>query len=170
MKYRVFAKSLTPPGLPLTGEEHSALLLQKSAELSAPASPLSRGDRGGLVFIPYDKNLTTFARENRKHPTAAETKLWCQLLRMKNLSSYKFTRQKPIENFIVDFYCAELRLAIEIDGDSHADSLIYDVERTKFINKLGVTVVRYTNDDILNNLPGVYVDLMRRIAMLKGAV
>jgi len=130
--------------------------------------PLTRGGREGFAFIPYDKNLTAFARENRKHPTAAESKLWFQLLRMRNLSAYKFTRQKPIAHFIVDFYCAELRLAIEIDGDSHAESVSYDLQRTQVLNKLAVSVVRYTNDNILNNLPGVYVVLMRRVAMLKG--
>ena len=83
--------------------------------------------------------------------------------------TYKFTRQKPVANFIVDFYCAELHLAIEIDGDSHAESIVYDVDRTKTLNSLGITVVRYANDDILNNMQGVYIDLMRRVAMLKGA-
>ena len=169
MKYRASAKSLTPPGLPLSGEELSTFLLSKNVQSTAPASPLTRGDRGGLGFIRYNKNLTAFARKNRKHPTAAENKLWYQLLRMRNLSAYKFTRQKPVANFIVDFYCAELHLAIEIDGDSHAESIVYDAERTKALNSLGITIVRYTNDDILNNLQGIYVDLMRRIAMLKGA-
>ena len=108
------------------------------------------------------------ARENRKQPTVAESKLWYQLLRMRNLSAYKFTRQKTLANFIVDFYCAELRLAIEIDGDSHAGSFVYDSERTMILSNLGITVVRYTNDDVLNNLQGVYVDLIRTVELLKG--
>jgi len=168
MKYRESAKSLTPLNPPLTGGKLELPVQHSSEEGARSAPPLSRGGREGLAFVPYDKNLTTFARENRKHPTVAESKLWYQLLRMRNLSVYKFTRQKPIANFIVDFYCAELRLAIEIDGDSHAESVVYDAERTKALNSLGITVVRYANDDILNNLQGVYVDLMRRVAMQKG--
>jgi len=170
MKYRESAKGLTPLSPPLSGgklERPPEPSFEKRA-LTAP--PLKRGGREGLAFVPYDNSLTAFARENRKHPSAAESKLWYQLLRMRNLSTYKFTRQKPVTNFIVDFYCAELRLAIEIDGDSHAESAVYDAKRTKTLNSLGITVVRYSNDEILNNLQGVYVDLMRRVAMQKGIV
>jgi len=170
MKDHDVAKPQTPLNPPLSGGKHERPAdIHHSEEGALTAPPLLRGGREGLAFVPYDKSLTAFARENRKHPTAAESKLWYQLLRMRNLSTYKFTRQKPIANFIVDFYCAELRLAIEIDGDSHAESVVYDAERTKALNSLGITIVRYTNDDILNNLQGVYVDLMRRVAMLKGA-
>lgn len=170
MRLRNSGTGKTPLDPPLTGgkqEKLAAISLAEKVELPAP--PLSRGGREGLAFTPYNKNLTALARENRKHPTAAESKLWYQLLRMKNLSAYKFTRQKPIAHFIADFYCAELRLVIEIDGDSHAESVVYDEERTKALSSLGITVVRYSNDEILNNLQGVYVDLMRRIKVQKGA-
>jgi hypothetical protein len=105
----------TPPNLPLTGEELCVVaptspLLMKAQYAAAPTSPLLRGDRGGLDFIPYNKKLTTLASENRKNPTAAESKLWTQLLRMNNLSGYKFSRQKPIVNYIADFYCAALHM------------------------------------------------------------
>ena len=188
MKYRDSAKSQTPLSPPLSGGKHDKFAGKYSSEKNAltppplfeagsqrscgvPASIPLAGARGGreeLAFVPYNKNLTAFARENRKHPTAAESKLRYQLLRTKNLSAYKFTRQKPIANFIANFYCAELHLVIEIDGDSHAESLVYDTERTKALSSLGTTVVRYTNDDILNNLQGVYVDLARSIAILEG--
>ena len=160
MKNRDFVKSLTPLDPPLSRRK-------QKLKLTEAAPPLTRGGREGFVFVPYNKNLTALARESRKYPTAAESKLWYQLLRMRNLSAYKFTRQKPIANFIADFYCGELQLVIEIDGDSHAESVVYDAERTKAFSRLGVTVVRYQNSDILNNLQGVYVDLIRRIAILK---
>jgi very-short-patch-repair endonuclease len=83
---------------------------------------------------------------------------------MKRFADYKFLRQKPIDNYIVDFYCSELRLVIEIDGDSHAEAVGYDAERTKVLNALGLTVVRYTNDEVLRNIQGVFDDLSRRIA------
>jgi len=168
MKDRASVKSQTPLNPPLTGGKHGAIPCKKE-NVDEASPPLTRGGREGLAFVAYNKNLTAFARENRKHPTAAESKLWYQLLRMRNLSAYKFSRQKPIANFIANFYCAELRLVIEIDGDSHAELLVYDAERTKALSSLGITVVRYTNDDILNNLQGVYVDLINRVAMLKGA-
>ena len=115
------------------------------------------------AFLPYNKTLTEHARENRKNPTAAESKIWNEVLRLRQFASYKFLRQKPIDNFIVDFYCSELRLVIEIDGDSHADSVEYDAERTKILEAAGLTVVRYTNDEVLRNIHGVFDDLCQRI-------
>jgi very-short-patch-repair endonuclease len=170
MMVRSSRKVKTPLNPPLTGGNEDQSSIISTSTLGENSPPLSRGGREGLAFVPYKKNLTTLARENRKHPTVAENKLWFQLLRMRNLSAYKFTRQKPVANFIADFYCAELRLVIEIDGDSHAEQVVYDEERTKALSSLGITVVRYTNDDILNNLQGVYIDLMRKIAILRGAV
>ncbi len=115
------------------------------------------------AFLPYNKNLTLLARENRKNPTKAECKIWNEVLRLRQFADYKFLRQKPIDNYIVDFYCSELRLVIEIDGDSHAETVEYDVERTRVLEALGLTVVRYTNDDVLQNIQGVYEDLWRTI-------
>jgi very-short-patch-repair endonuclease len=85
---------------------------------------------------------------------------------MKQFSNYKFLRQKPIDNYIVDFYCSELRLVIEIDGDSHTASVEYDAERTKLLEAFGLTVIRYTNDEVLRNIAGVYEDLRQRIGGL----
>jgi very-short-patch-repair endonuclease len=121
-----------------------------------------------LGFIPYDKRLTALARENRKNPTAPESRMWNEVLRMRHFSDHKFLRQKSIADFIVDFYCAELRLVIEIDGDSHAESVEYDASRTEALNALGISVVRYTNEEVMKNLEGVYDDLMRRVAQING--
>ena len=118
------------------------------------------------AFLPYNKNLTERARENRKNPTMAESKIWNEVLRMRQFADYKFLRQKPIDNYIADFYCSELRLVIEIDGDSHAETVEYDAERTKVLQALGLTVVRYTNDDVIQNIQGVYDDLSERIERL----
>ena len=125
--------------------------------------PLTRGGREGLVFLPYDKKLIAFARENRKNATPAEQKMWFEVLCRRRFADYKFTRQKPIGNFIVDFYCAELRWVIEIDGDSHAEQAVYDESRTTLLQKSGLTVIRYDNRDVLNNIAGIYDDLMGRL-------
>ena len=120
-----------------------------------------------MVFIPYNQTLTQKARENRKAPTPAEKKIWADILQGKKLLGFKFTRQKPLDEYIVDFYCSELLLAIEIDGDSHAEQKLYDQQRTKRLNDLGITVFRYTNDEVMNNISGIYEDLEVKIANLE---
>lgn len=65
----------------------------------------------------------------------------------------------------MDFYCSELRLVIEIDGDSHAETEEYDLERTRFLNALGLQVIRYSNDEIIQNIEGVYDDLNQWIGV-----
>ena len=85
---------------------------------------------------------------------------------MRQFAEYKFLRQKPIDNYIVDFYCSELRLVIEIDGDSHAEAVEYDAARTRVLEAFGLTVVRYSNDDVLRNIEGVYDDLWSKIQRL----
>ena len=132
----------------------------------AHSYPPDKGGKGG--YIPYNKALTQKARENRKNPTAAEKKLWYEVLESKRLGNLKFTRQKPLDEYIVDFYCAELMLAIEIDGDTHTDQEQYDRRRTENLNKYGVEVIRYTNAEVLNNLEGVYQNLRERISAIKS--
>ena len=126
-----------------------------------PLASVKERQAGGV--LPYNKNLTERARENRKNPTPAETKIWNEILRMRQFADYKFLRQKPIDNYIVDFYCSKLRLVIEIDGDSHAETVEYDAERTRVLQSLGLAVVRYTNDDVISNIEGVYDNLSEKI-------
>ncbi len=161
----------TPLSPPLSGGKRACSAPPSSeTRRDGSAPPLTRGGREGFGFIPYNKKLTTLARENRKNPTAAESKMWNGVLRMRHFADYKFLRQKPIGDFIADFYCAALHLVIEIDGDSHAEAVEYDAKRTNALEALGITVVRYTNDEILKNLSGVYDDLMRRIALLNDGL
>ncbi|HNT27959.1 MAG TPA: endonuclease domain-containing protein [bacterium] len=110
--------------------------------------------------------LKALARENRKNPTKAEERIWYELLQNKQMLGHRFLRQKPIGQFIADFYCAELKLVIEIDGQSHDYKLEHDEERTIELNKRGITVFRYTNDEVLQNLEAVRADLERRITSL----
>jgi len=121
-----------------------------------------------LVFIPYNKTLTQKARENRKNPTPAEQIIWLEILQGKKLNGLKFSRQKPLDKYIVDFYCSEILLAIEVDGDSHAEQKQYDQKRTKRLNDLGITVIRYTNEEVINNISGVYEDLKKIIEFLNN--
>ncbi len=96
--------------------------------------------------------------------------MWNGVLRMRHFADCKFSRQKPIADFIVDFYCSALRLAIEIDGDTHVEAVEYAVARTAALNARGITVVRYANDEVLKNLSGVYDDLMRKIASFNNGL
>ncbi len=137
-----------------------------NAESKSKADRPDNEHKGG--YVPYNKTLTQKARQNRKNPTPAEQKLWYKVLQSKRLGNLKFTRQKPLAEYIVDFYCAELKLAIEIDGDTHARQKQYDKDRTKALNRHGVEVIRYINADVLNNLEGVYQDLHERISVRKA--
>jgi very-short-patch-repair endonuclease len=93
--------------------------------------------------------------------TPAENRIWYKILRNKTFHGLRFERQKQIGCYIVDFYCAKQKLAIEIDGDSHYSETAseYDKKRTERLKSLGVTVVRYTNKEIMENLDGVFIDL-----------
>ena len=122
---------------------------------------------GAGGHVPYDNGLNEKARENRRNPTPAEKKLWFEALQGRRLSGLKFTRQKPLDRYIVDFYCAELMLAIEIDGDSHDAQARYDEARTRRLNALGVEVVRYANAEVMNNVEGVCVDLQKRVSEMR---
>lgn len=149
-------KTLTPPAPLIRGE--------KTDRSSVTTPSPDKGRVGeGLRFLPYDNRLTALARQNRKNPTPAESLIWNKVLRSRQLAAYKFLRQKPIGSYIVDFYCAELKLVIEIDGDSHAEQQDYDARRTVFLEDHGLRILRYANRDILHNLPGVYDDLTSHI-------
>ncbi|MFH1608843.1 MAG: DUF559 domain-containing protein [Patescibacteria group bacterium] len=112
-------------------------------------------------FLPYDKNLVSRARELRKSETDTEKKFWLKILKNKKLSKYKFTRQKPIGNFIVDFYCAKLKLVIEIDGEVHRFQKSRDYERDNLLKqKFGLKIIRYKNKDVLNDINKILSDLV----------
>ncbi|WP_180144851.1 endonuclease domain-containing protein [Acinetobacter sp. YH12052] len=109
-----------------------------------------------------DPQLLIFAKSMRHTATDAEHLMW-QLLRTKRFMNLKFRRQHVIERYIVDFYCHEIGLVIELDGSQHGmdDAIEYDAERTKFLEALGLTVVRYWNHDVLSRTNVVLVDLGR---------
>ena len=117
-----------------------------------------------IPFIPYDKNLVSRARELRKEITEAEKVFWEKIIKNKKLSHLKFSRQKPLGNFIVDFYCAKLGLIIEIDGEIHNFQKDRDMERDNILKqKFGLKIIRYTNEEVLNNTEKVTEDLVTRI-------
>ncbi len=120
------------------------------------------------LYISYNPKLVEEARKNRKNQTQAEKKMWLNILKNRQFTNYKFLRQKPLDNFIVDFYCAELMLAIEIDGDSHATQKEYDILRSEKLEAHGIKVIRYTNSDVISNIEGVYRDLKEKLKKFKN--
>jgi len=129
--------------------------------------PLVRGGENAKLFdikyIPYDKKLVSRARELRLTQTPAEIIFWKCLINNKEIN-YKFTRQKPIDNFIVDFYCSKLLLVVEIDGEIHYLSKIRDQERDRILQeKYNILIVRYSNEQVINNMINVFNDLISKI-------
>ena len=104
--------------------------------------------------LPYNPLLVPRAKELRKNMTGAERKLWFGFLRALGI---RVLRQRPIDNFIVDFYCPAARLVVEIDGGGHftSDGLDYDKSRTEILEGYGLAVIRFTNEEVLNNFAGV---------------
>ncbi|WP_298269058.1 endonuclease domain-containing protein [Geobacter sp.] len=106
------------------------------------------------MAVPSD--VLDNARTLRTRQTDAENLLWL-LLRNRRFCGFKFRRQHPVGRFILDFYCHEVLLAIELDGSSHTDSAqkAYDDERTRVLEGAGIRVIRFWNDDVLKNTESV---------------
>ena len=107
-------------------------------------------------MIPYNKKLKSRARELRKNMTKAERLLWSKI-RRKQLLDYQFYRQKPIGNYIVDFYCPKANLIIEVDGGQHfhKEPKEYDEQKNAYLEGLGFHVERFSNYDVLVDIEGV---------------
>jgi len=104
-------------------------------------------------IIPYNPKLKELARQLRNNATKAEIILWLKL-KGKQMYGYDFHRQKPIDNYIVDFFCNELELAIEVDGYSHELLDVYykDVKKENRLKVLGIKVLRFTDTQVLKDM------------------
>jgi very-short-patch-repair endonuclease len=103
----------------------------------------------------YNKDLKEYARELRNNSTFAEVILWNDLLKKKQLRGYSFLRQRPIQNYIVNFFCKDLKLIIEIDGRIHQYQKKCDDKRDADLKNLGYSVIRFHNKEVLANLYNV---------------
>lgn len=103
------------------------------------------------------------ARKLRHNLTPAEAHLW-EALRNKQLEGLRFRSQHPVGNFILDFYCPSCRLVIEVDGEIHASQTDYDSARTAKLAEYGYKVLRFSNEDVLGNLPEVLAEI-RHVAL-----
>ena len=109
----------------------------------------------------YNNKLTNFARANRRAGNLSEALLWNEL--KQNKLGVSFTKQKPIGNYIADFYCAEKNLVIEIDGWSHDDKYHYDKARDEYMQKLGIRVLRIADIDVKRDMNNVLIWIKHNI-------
>ena len=113
-------------------------------------------------IIPYNPKLKEYARKLRKNSTFTEIMLW-NYLKGEQMKGFDFDRQRPIDNYIVDFYCKDLQLAIEVDGESHYGNEKADKKRENRLSKLGVTVLRFDDMEIIYELDEVLKKIERWI-------
>ncbi len=143
-------------------------------------SPPSLGDLGGLDVTNKTSQTTKVytkvkmknnnrirgttqeieqaARKLRKNLTPAETRLW-EALRNKQLEGLRFRCQHPVGNFILDFYCPSCKLVVEVDGQIHAHQTDYDDARTAKLTEYGYKILRFRNEQVMNDLPKVLAEI-----------
>lgn len=126
---------------------------EKPASMPRTTPSPARGKAGMGV-----RKAVQRARELRRNSTDTERKLWHHI-RDKQLENFRFRRQRPIGKYIVDFICLEVNLVIELDGGQHADQQQYDAARTKYLIAQGLHVLRYRNNDVMQNIAGVLEDI-----------
>ena len=104
--------------------------------------------------MQHNTKLTPFAQKLRKNMTKEERRLWYEYLRD---YPYQFRRQVTFGNYILDFYCAAAKLAIELDGSQHyePEGQRYDAQRSAYLRRIGIQVLRFSNTEVLQNLTGV---------------
>ncbi len=159
-------------GLDLLGERLIGHLAEQLGDSPSPLPPLPGGE--GLIRpspsgrrvgdegrpskhkLPLPEALKTFARHLRTEQTDAETLLW-YFLRDRSLLDLKFRRQHPVPPYVLDFYCHDLNLAVELDGGQHTPEI--DAERTAYLEQKGIRLLRYWNHDLLQNTEDVLTDL-----------
>jgi very-short-patch-repair endonuclease len=105
---------------------------------------------------------TNPARRLRRQQTNAERLLWFRL-RDRRLSRWKFKRQAPIDRFVVDFFCADAKLIVELDGGQHDHDRERDADRTRILEAMGYLVLRFWNHDVMRNMDGVLEEILNTV-------
>jgi very-short-patch-repair endonuclease len=117
----------------------------------------------------YNRKLQPLAKQKKREMTKAEACIWKYALSKKQMLGFSFRRQRPIENFIVDFVCLELSLIIEVDGYSHELTEVQenDLKRQQVLENLGFIVMRFRDDEVLNKMSFVRDQIERQIELIK---
>ena len=106
-----------------------------------------------------DKEYKEYRKALRSNMTPAEATLW-RALKGRGVGGMKFRRQQGIGPFILDFYCPEHRLGIELDGDSHDYKYEYDEERTEYLRQQGIRIIRFSNQQVFTSIQGVVSEIL----------
>lgn len=124
----------------------------------------------GILNFGAKREIFENAKELRKNETEAEKTLW-EAVRSRRCDGLKFRRQHPVKQFILDFYCHEYLLGIEIDGSVHEndETKEYDLNRTAEIENLGISVLRFKNKEVLTDLSKVINEIRNKIVELKNS-
>ncbi|HEV8646065.1 MAG TPA: methionine--tRNA ligase [Burkholderiales bacterium] len=159
----------------------TALVEANKESLQPTSPPLPPGEgRGGEGTggkrsgpkAPLPSDLLNFARKLRSEQTDAEQLVW-SLLRDRRLAGAKFRRQHPVaaagKNYVLDFYCDELKLAIELDGGQHQENRAKDEERTRLLSQLGIKVLRYWNNDVLSQTDSVLESIWNTVNQMTSS-
>lgn len=115
----------------------------------------------------YNQKLKKYARSLHKNQTNVEFILWSKS-RARQLGGYKFKRQFPINNYIIDFYCHNKKLGIELDGSQHSEhkQKEYDMKRTFLLSQRGISLIRFWDTDVIKNIEGVLEEIFNRLQIL----
>ncbi len=137
------------------GHEHRPL----ARRAGVISSPFRKGGVRGILhtsMLPYKRRLKQPSRRLRNDPTDAEEALWAKV-RRGQLNGCQFYRQKPIGEYIVDFWCPAARLVVEVDGSQHLsdEGIQHDKVRAEYLASLGLRVVRFTNIEVLTSMESV---------------
>ena len=119
------------------------------------------------IFTYRDPQITANGRQLRQNMTPAEQRLW-KHLRGKRLGGYRFRRQQPLGQYILDFVCVDAKLVIEIDGGQHAEPTAYDETRTRYLQNLGFTVIPFWNNEVLQQTDAVLTAILHKLEELKA--
>ena len=117
--------------------------------------------------MPLD--ILQYARELRANQTDAESLVWA-LVRDRRFLNLKFRRQRPAGNYILDFYCDSIKLAIELDGAQHAEQQVYDKQRTEFLESQGIKVIRFWNNQVLTETEAMLEAIYQEILILQPSL
>ena len=123
----------------------------------------------GILNFGAKREIFENAKELRKSQTEAENALW-DVLRSRRCGGLKFRRQHPVKDFILDFYCHEYLLGVEVDGLIHEndEAKEYDLNRTAELENLGITILRFRNDEVLTDISKVLAEILNKVEQLKN--
>ena len=135
-----------------------------AVQIDTPLNPNTMPDR---IFTYDNPQLTANGRQLRQNMTPAERIIW-KHLRGKRLGGRKFRRQQPFGGYILDFVCLEAKLVIEIDGGQHAGQIDYDEQRTRYLETAGFTVLRFWNNEVLQQTNAVLAAIWQKLEVVNA--